>query len=109
MVFCSLTGESEPLLLQPRELDHLNSSEACAAEYCRRENENLGNFGNEEKRLLLEALRIKLMVHPDRLEIQGATPSYLTIGQTSACLSSREYTRNDGAIPRLPFRLEVVN
>ena len=75
--------ERERLLVQKREIDHLDASENMAIEYCRRLSEKLGHLGHEEKRLLLEALQVKVVVGPDRIEIQGAIPSYATIAQTS--------------------------
>jgi len=59
-------------------------AEDAAQQFSQRVRERLCQFGNEEKRLLLEALQIKVVVYADHVEVQGAIPSYATTGQTWA-------------------------
>ncbi|MCX6008026.1 MAG: hypothetical protein NTZ34_12315 [Chloroflexi bacterium] len=50
----------------------------------------------DEKQLLLNALEIRAFAYRDHSELRGVLRSYVTIAQTSACLSGHAY---DYSIP----------
>jgi hypothetical protein len=67
-------------------------------EYCQRVSQNLESLNFEEKRLLLDALEVKVFVYYDHTEVRGLlpphtvpSPSYVTIARTSGCLPFHAY------------------
>jgi len=80
----SLEQEQDRLQKQKESLASLDVSEEKIKNFCKNLEHRLNNLNKEEKRLALEALDIKVLAWPDRLELQGAIPSYVTIAQTSA-------------------------
>ena len=79
-----LTTELEELSLKEEELTKLEKLEPKLLELCERVRQNLRQFGFEEKRLVLDALSVRMIAYRDRLEIRGAIPTYVTIGRTWA-------------------------
>jgi site-specific DNA recombinase len=76
------------------QLARLANTEIKLNEFCERVHQNLGNCTIEDKRLALDALDIKVIATPDRIDIQGVIPidvtaiqsseEFITTGQTSA-------------------------
>jgi seryl-tRNA synthetase len=76
------------------QLARLANTEIKLNEFCERVHQNLGNCTIEDKRLALDALDIKIIATPDRIDIQGVIPidvtamqsskEFITTGQTSA-------------------------
>ncbi|MDO8472735.1 MAG: hypothetical protein Q7T05_02845, partial [Dehalococcoidia bacterium] len=69
---------------QRNKLASLGSAEAKATEVCREVKARLGNMLFEGKRLALRALKAQVWVFPDRIEVRGSIPIFLTIERTSA-------------------------
>jgi len=64
-----------------RELENIDDK---IMEYCGRVSQNLDSLTLDEKRLLLDALEVKVFAYRDHVELRGALPSYVTIARTSA-------------------------
>lgn len=78
----SLERERGRLQRQKQGLAQLEISEERIKSLCQELEHRLDNLNNEEKRLALEALNVKVFAWSDRLELQGAIPSYVAIEQT---------------------------
>ena len=76
--------ERDRLQKQKESLAQLEISEEKIKGFCQELEHRLNNLNNEEKRLALEALDVKVFAWPDRLELQGTIPSYVTTAQTWA-------------------------
>jgi len=79
-----LLEEMARLQSQQASIRELGDVDGKVLEYCRRVSQNLDSLTFEEKRLLLDALEIKVVAYRDRNEVRGALQSYVTIARTSA-------------------------
>jgi len=80
----NLENELARLQQQKASIHEIERAEEKVLEYCYRVRRNLRTLNFEEKRHLLDALSIKVIVYKDKVELQGAIPSYVTTARTSA-------------------------
>ena len=67
------------------QLDKLANAEIKLNEFCARVRENLAECTIQDKRLALDALDIRVIATPERIDIKGVIPiEFITTGQTSA-------------------------
>ena len=63
----------------------MQKTEIRLEKFCATVRQNLEQFTIADKRLALDALDIKVVTTPDRVEVQGVIPiDLVTTGQTSA-------------------------
>ena len=86
-----LLNELARLQSQQASIRELENIDDKVLEYCQRVSQNLDSLNFEEKRLLLDALEVKVFVYHDHNEVRGLLPphavparSYVTIARTSA-------------------------
>jgi len=74
---------------QGDDIDILSTQQQLDA-FCERIQQSLDGCGLQEKRMALDALDVKVMATPEKVDIRLAVPlEFITIEQTSGCLVSR--------------------
>ncbi|MFQ5872502.1 MAG: hypothetical protein ACE5JL_01680 [Dehalococcoidia bacterium] len=96
-----LEAELVTIQRQKLELASLDEVGDQVKEFCTRIAEKLDEFSFEEKRLALNALRIRVVVGRSGVKLFGVIPqSYATIGQTWGCMF-----KSDQKHLAVPFRI----
>jgi hypothetical protein len=93
-----LLDELARLQSQQASIKEFENLDDKVLEYCWRVFQNFESLNFEEKRLLLDALEVKVFVYHDHTEVRGLlpphavpSPSYVTIGRTWGYLPFHAY------------------